>query len=76
MFLKNVGSYKSHTASHPRRRHSSSAFETELVFTEYELTPSVKEEPNSTAPPHINLRDAAINFNINLGGNRTITFVQ
>jgi hypothetical protein len=23
MFLRNVGSYKSHTAKHPRRRHSS-----------------------------------------------------
>jgi hypothetical protein len=25
MFLRNVGSYKSHTASHPRRRHSSTS---------------------------------------------------
>jgi hypothetical protein len=31
MFLRNVGSYKSHTAEHPRRRHSSKP----LVISEF-----------------------------------------
>jgi hypothetical protein len=31
-FLRNVGSYKSHTAQHPRRRHSSSSYKICALF--------------------------------------------
>jgi hypothetical protein len=53
MFLRYVGSYKSHTASHPRRRHSSFTFFPALTVSVDEMSTGMRYVRGFTQSLHL-----------------------